>query len=216
VSGLETEAGHFHEAAHVVSNTGGVGTYLDLADGTPPAAAEQVRALPLQSPGVAAYVAARGALDGPYLRFRLPGGGQLVRLWIRPALPDPAAAKEGWWPARLLSPLHHAEAERMDRAQQDAALDRLLDEPWWRAGVDEARVVARRLPADWGAEFRLHRASMNPVMTARLMRKGRLAHRSPWIRGLYLAGSSTHPGQWVSFCAVSGVLAAEQLHADLR
>jgi phytoene dehydrogenase-like protein len=57
---------------------------------------------------------------------------------------------------------------------------------------------------------------MNPVMTARLMRKGRLAHRSPWIRGLYLAGSSTHPGQWVSFCAVSGVLAAEQLHAERR
>ena len=55
---------------------------------------------------------------------------------------------------------------------------------------------------------------MNPVMTARFMRAGRLAHRSPHARGLYLAGSSTHPGQWVSFCAVSGILAADLLHAD--
>jgi phytoene dehydrogenase-like protein len=56
---------------------------------------------------------------------------------------------------------------------------------------------------------------MNPVMTAKLMRRGRVAHRSPWIRNLYLAGSSTHPGQWVSFCAISGVLAADRLHEDL-
>jgi phytoene dehydrogenase-like protein len=57
---------------------------------------------------------------------------------------------------------------------------------------------------------------MNPVMTARLMRRGRVSHRSPWVRGLYLAGSSTHPGQWVSFCAISGVLAADCLHEDAR
>ena len=31
-------------------------------------------------------------------------------------------------------------------------------------------------------------------MTARFMRAGRFAHRSPHVRGLYLAGSSTHPG----------------------
>jgi phytoene dehydrogenase-like protein len=94
-------------------------------------------------------------------------------------------------------------------------LDRILAEPWWRAGLDEVRVLGRRLPADWGAEFRLHRDSMNPVMTARLMRRGRIPHRSPWVRGLYLCGSSTHPGQWVSFCAISGVLAADLLHDDL-
>ena len=88
-------------------------------------------------------------------------------------------------------------------------------EPWWRSSVDDVRVLGRRVPATWGAAFRLHRDSMNPVMTARLMRKGRIAHRSPWIRNLYLAGSSTHPGQWVSFCAISGVLAADRLHEDL-
>ena len=33
-------------------------------------------------------------------------------------------------------------------------------------------------------------------------------------RGLYLAGSATHPGQWVSFCAISGVLAADRVCED--
>ena len=54
---------------------------------------------------------------------------------------------------------------------------------------------------------------MNPVMTAQLMRRGRLTHRSPWIKGLYLAGAATHPGQWVSFAAISGVIAADRLAA---
>ena len=51
--------------------------------------------------------------------------------------------------------------------------------------------------------------SMNPVMTARFMRQGRIPHASPVADNLYLAGSSTHPGQWVSFCAISGILAAD-------
>jgi phytoene dehydrogenase-like protein len=50
---------------------------------------------------------------------------------------------------------------------------------------------------------------MNPTMTASFMREGRLAARSPAADNLYLCGSATHPGQWVSFCAISGVLAAD-------
>jgi phytoene dehydrogenase-like protein len=72
-------------------------------------------------------------------------------------------------------------------------------------------VLHVRTPAEWGAEFGLHRDSMNPVMTAAFMRAGRLAHRSPYMRGLHLAGSSTHPGQWLSFCAISGILSADQV-----
>ena len=74
--------------------------------------------------------------------------------------------------------------------------------------------MGTRIPTEWGAAYHLHRESMNPVMTAAFMRAGRLAHRSPHVRGLYLAGSATHPGQWVSFCAVSGVLAADRLRED--
>ena len=80
--------------------------------------------------------------------------------------------------------------------------------------MTDFRVLATRVPAEWGAHYHLYRDSMNPVMTAAFMRAGRLAHRSPYVRGLYLAGSSTHPGQWVSFCAVSGILAADRLRED--
>src|SRR5205085_6279550 len=88
-------------------------------------------------------------------------------------------------------------------------LDRLLAEEWWRKGFSEVRVLAKRCPAQWRSEYNLYADSMNPVMTARFMRQGRVAHRSPYLHGLYLAGSSTHPGQWVSFCAMSGILAAD-------
>ena len=90
----------------------------------------------------------------------------------------------------------------------------ILAEPWWRVGLSDVRVLATRIPAQWGAEFHLYGNSMNPVMTAHLMRAGRMAHRSPYLRGLYLAGSATHPGQWVSFAAISGILAADALCED--
>ena len=61
--------------------------------------------MPLQSPGVRAYLAIRGEPRPPYLRFFLPGGGQLCRLLIRPAVMDPAVEHDGWQPARLLAPM---------------------------------------------------------------------------------------------------------------
>jgi phytoene dehydrogenase-like protein len=104
-------------------------------------------------------------------------------------------------------------ARALGEAGQRRFLDGLLAEPWWQ-GTGGARVCRSRVPVDWGREFGLHADAMNPVMSARLMRRGRLAHRSPWVGGLYLAGATTHPGQWVSFAAISGVLAADRLRAD--
>ncbi len=107
-------------------------------------------------------------------------------------------------------------AERMSVEEQHNYLDELVAERWWREGVEEFRVLATRVPSEWGAQYNLYRESMNPVMTAGFMRAGRLAHKSPYARGLYLAGSSTHPGQWVSFCAISGILAANDLLEDMN
>jgi phytoene dehydrogenase-like protein len=216
VRGVETAQGEFLAADAVVANTGGLGTYLELMDSTPPAVADRLRRLPLQSPGVCAYLAVRGQMRPPYLRFFLPGGGELCRLLIMPGVMVPQLQRDGWWPARLLGPMDYGRAQRDGPAGQRAYLDSMLAEKWWRQHVSEVRVLATRIPADWGKEFHLYRDSMNPVMTAQFMRAGRLAHRSPWLRGLYLAGSSTHPGQWVSFCAISGVLAADRLREDLR
>jgi len=163
---------------------------------------------------VCAYLAVKGKMDPPYLRFLLPGGEERCRLFLRPGVLNPEERQGEWYPARLLGPMEHAKAQRIGAQGQAEYLQKLLEEKWWQEGITEFRVLARRTPAEWGAEYSLARDSMNPVMTAKFMREGRLAHRSPDLRGLYLAGSATHPGQWVSFCAISGVLASDCLQQD--
>jgi phytoene dehydrogenase-like protein len=214
--GVATAGGGFLEADAIVSNRNGAGTYLELArEAVPIAARRRLERLPLQSPGVCAYLAVRGGSRPPYLRFRLPGGGELCRLLVTPAAVLDGLGRDGWVPARLIAPMAYDEARRLGPDGQREYLGRVLSEPWWREHVDEARVLDARTPADWGSACHLYRHSMNPVMTARLMRAGRLAHRSPYVERLYLCGSATHPGQWVSFCAISGILAADRVLEDL-
>ena len=148
-----------------------------------------------------------------YLRFLLPGGGERCRLLVTPSAVAADGAREGWWPARLIAPMQYSIAERGPGAQREF-LDRVLGEAWWREYVGEYKLLQTRIPTEWGSSYSLYRESMNPVMTARFMREGRLAHRSPWVKSLYLAGSSTHPGQWVSFCAISGILTAGKICED--
>ncbi len=216
VRGVTTASGESIEADAVVSNRNGVGTYLELcSDAVPARARRRLEGLPLQSPGVCAYLAVRGGRTSPYLRFRLPGNGELCRLLVTPSAIVEGLELDGWSPARLIAPMAYDNAQRLGPSGQREFLERVLAEPWWRAHVGEARVLDARTPTDWGTACHLFRESMNPVMTAQLMRGGRLAHRSPYIERLYLGGSATHPGQWVSFCAISGILAADCVIEDL-
>ncbi len=215
VSGVETDEGEVVGADVIVSNYSGIGTYIEMLEETPARTRQRLNKLPLQSPGACAYLAIRGEARQPYLRFKTSGAGELCRLLVMPVVVAPELKKNGWFPARLISPMRHEEAERLGVEGQRNYLNRLIEESWWREGVDDYRVVDTRVPSEWGSEYNLYRDSMNPVMTAGFMRAGRLAHKSPYARGLYLAGSSTHPGQWVSFCAISGILAAGDLLEDL-
>lgn len=219
-SGVELADGEVLAADAVLSNVG-LGTYLKLLDDAGQAAIParvqaRLRALPLQSPGVCAYLAVRGTVPPPYLRFRIHDEPDGCRLLVTPSVLDPAIARDGWSPARLIAPLAHRRAEAGGSPEQAAFLEQVLAEDWWRPCFDEVRVLATRVPHEWGAAYQLFANSMNPVMTAAFMRAGRLAHRCPWIGNLYLAGSATHPGQWVSFCTVSGVLAADRVLADRK
>jgi phytoene dehydrogenase-like protein len=211
-TGVTLASGDKVKADAVISNTSALTTYLELLPTVPHP--ERLQRLPLQSPGACAYLAIKDASEPPYLRFLLPHE-ELCRLLVRPGVVNPELAKDGWTPARLISPMKYETVETMDRAAQEAHLERLLEEAWWRHSLQDARVVAKRIPLDWGTDYHLYRNSMNPVMTASFMRSGRIAHRSPHAAGLYLCGSSTHPGQWVSFCAISGILAADCLAADV-
>lgn len=216
VRGVETNQDKFVRADAVVSNYNGIGTYIEMLGETPAPARKNLNKLPLQSPGACAYLAVRGEIKPPYLRFQLPGNGELCRLFVTPTVIAPELEKDGWVPARLITPMRYELAEGLSLVDQRDYLDSLLTESWWREGLDEFRVLATRVPSEWGAQYNLYRNSMNPVMTASFMRAGRLAHKSPYARGLYLAGSSTHPGQWVSFCAISGILAANDLLEDMN
>jgi phytoene dehydrogenase-like protein len=214
VTGVETQAGELLRADAVISDCG-VATYLDLLDAEKSASRKRCEKLPLQSPGVCAYLAVRAKMQPPYLRFLLPGGHERCRLLIRPAVLNPEERSGDWSPARLLGPMEYQEAQKRGPVGQREYLEKLLGEKWWREGIEEFRVLEARTPVGWGQEYSLARDSMNPVMTAKFMREGRLPHRSPDRRGLYLAGSATHPGQWVSFCAISGILAADCAREDL-
>jgi phytoene dehydrogenase-like protein len=205
VSSVEVD-GEIIEATAVISNAGAVGTYTELLEGVQEDFAGRLRKLPLQSPGVCAYLAVEDMPRPPYLRFRLPRQG-LCRLLIQPGVADPSRSDT----ARLMGPVSHAWAQEAGPDKQRAYLDKLLAEAWWQGNFANATVVATRVPHEWGEQYNLYADSMNPVMTARMMRQGRIAHKSPVVEGLYFAGSSTHPGQWVSFCAISGILAAKEL-----
>ena len=211
-TGVRTAAGEVLPARAVLSDASGIGTYVELVEDFPEPAKTKLRALPLQSPGTCVYLAVRGRRPPYYVRFKLRGSG--CTAFVQPGLLEPGLAQDGWFPARLISPLPHPEAARLGPEGQHRLMDEQLAEPWWREGLEDYRVLHRRSTFEWGREYHLYRDSMNPVMTAQLMRQGRLAHRSPTVRNLYLTGSSTHPGQWVSFCAIAGILAADCLLHD--
>ena len=114
VRGVTTADGRLLEADAVVSNRNGVGTYLELVrDALPVGALRRLEQLPLQSPGACAYLAVRGGCRPPYLRFRLPGGGELCRLLVTPAAVIDGLDRDGWVPARLIVPMAYGEAQRV-------------------------------------------------------------------------------------------------------
>jgi len=213
VTAVETTSGEQIPASVVISNSAALDTYLQLLE-APPAKLAGLQKLPLQTPGVSAYLAVQGQASPPYLQFRLEQRSERCRLLIQPQAVDSRASANGWAPARLLAPMDYEHAERVGASGQLAYLDGLLAEDWWRKNFSAVRVLAKRIPEQWGSEYNLYKSSMNPVMTGRFMRQGRVAHRSPYVGGLYLAGSSTHPGQWVSFCMISGILAADCVIED--
>lgn len=210
-TGVELVDGTRVPARQVVSNASGVATLVKLLD-VPTPNTERARALPLQSPGVAAYgLGAPVGADEPYLRFHVNPAhvSAPCRLLVRPQRVIGGAPL-----VRIVAPLAHDVVEPLDEAAQERLLDEVVAEPWVRARVGSFQPLARLVPKSWGRRATLYRDSMNPVMTAQFMRQGRLPHRLDVPKGLFLVGSSTHPGQWVSFCLISGVLGADALLAS--
>lgn len=212
ITGVQLEDGESITADYVISNASGVGTYVELLKELPQEQKRAVEKLPLQSPGMCIYLAVRGKGPGHYIRFLLKEDSCVA--FVQPGLLDDTIGQEGWYPARLIVPLDHDKASALGMAGQELAMEEMLHEQWWQDGIEDYKVLHKRTTYEWGRDYNLYRDSMNPVMTRKFMLKGRMAHKSREMKGLYLAGSSTHPGQWVSFCAISGVLAADMLLKD--
>lgn len=214
---VETTDGRGFPSRHVISDCGALFTYLMLVDGgLSRVLRTKLNKIPLQSPGVCAYLSVKGPPQSPYLRFQSPGGRSLCRLLVRPSAIDGIANDDQWQAARLIAPIKHHEAERLGRGGQAEFLASILSESWWRESITEFRLLATRTPTGWGHEFGLYRDSINPLWNVDAIRHGRMQHRSPYIKGLYLSGSSTHPGPRVSLCAISGILAARRLLRELQ
>jgi phytoene dehydrogenase-like protein len=206
-------AGETFTADAVVSGASGASTLLEL---TQPTArlARLIQALPMQSPGLALLGVAERAPPGPYLVFR--------RTPLHPQVPctlvinaaSVHASDGGPVPIRVLAPLRPGAAG--PEPVMEALAAELGRDPWLASHVPGFIVKRTLTPSGYGRANLLYRDSMNPVMTARFMRQGRLPRRAPGIAGLYLVGSATHPGQWVSFAAISGVLGADAVLAGLR
>ena len=225
VTGVTLAGGEFFPADAVVANAAALDVCLNLLDTESPGMRRRLEHVRLQSPGVCAYLAVRVAASShqerrhssyvsPYVQFHFPGTGQLCRFLVQPCLLSPELEQDGWQPVRLLAPMHYNEAEQAGQQGQQEYLKRLLDEPWWQKDFTEIRVLDTCLPGDWGTRFHLYRDSMNPVMTARWMGFDHFSQRSSSVAGLYLCGSGTYPGYSVSFCTISGILAAGQLEQD--
>ncbi len=204
VAGVHTDRGDFLTADVVVSNRG-IGTYLGMLKPPVLEAEHRLVGTPLQSFGVATYLAVKGKSQ-PYVHYHLLPDGQ-HRVLVTPSAVDRTLEQRGRWPARLLAPMPHAAAQERGQAGQQALLDAVLEERWWRAKVEDPRRVLSRTSAELGSLLRLYRDSVNPA-------GGWLEHRSPFVRGLYLCGSATYPGPSVTACAHSGVLAASRVLED--
>jgi phytoene dehydrogenase-like protein len=188
------------EADAVVGNAAALSVLFELLDPPVPAHRASWGELPLQSPGVGAFLTANHG-ELPFLTFWL--GMRECCARVLPGVADPDQPGR----VRLIQSLPHGAGE--EAAQ--AGVQQLVDSTWWRDGLEEVALRGTRTPAGYAQAANLYRESMNPVMTQAFMRQGRIPHRVPAVEGLFLAGSATHPGQWVSFCAISGILAAREI-----
>lgn len=210
VHGVTTEAGEQLDADIVISDVGGATALLDLIDATPPLPLRLRLAGPLQSPGMTAYIAVRGNPSSE-INFQVSGEPKQATAFISGGAQQGSRGERA---GRIVAPLSHERASVLGPNGQRELLDQMVEASWWRDGIDGAEVVHTRLVSDWGSEFRLRDDAMNLVMARRQLLLGRLPHRIAHMPGLYLAGSWTHPGQWISFCSVSGVLAADRAMGD--
>ena len=88
VEAIETDDERI-EVKAIISNASPMSTFTQLLEHPPQREVRRLQKLPLQSPGVSAYLAIQPSGDARFLRFKLPRQG-LCRLLIQPGDVDPS------------------------------------------------------------------------------------------------------------------------------
>jgi phytoene desaturase len=194
----------------IIGANGVCGVYETLLDwNIPKRLHNYIQTLPVQSPGFASFMTGKRTREGEYLSFALQKDS--CTALIQPHSLHRCAVGQVE-PFRVIRPIRYSD----QMPDPSRVLEEMVTLPLIEHFFEEVHVHHSLHPDTWGKEFSLYRNGMNPAMTASFMRRGRFPHRCPYVGGLYFAGSSTHPGQWVSFCSISGILAAEALLGDLE
>lgn len=206
IQSIECVDGQIFDCDALLCNMSAIGAYSLMPNLLPQSYQRYLNDLPLQSPGICAYLKVKSNLskDAPYLQFNTKHKILPTIAFVNPGILSNGSHSQ----ARIVAPLDYSLADSMSEDEQLSLLDELIEAQWWKSGIEEFEVLHKRTSRDWGTSFHLYKNSMNPVMTASFMRKGRIAHKSPFAQNLFFCGSSTHPGQWVSFAAISGILSS--------
>lgn len=192
----------------LMSNMSALAMYELIPEAIPKKYTQYLQNLPLQSPGIAAYlqVKTKKNANSSYLTFNTKHPMLKSIAFVNPGV---VLGTKEYHQARLVAPLDYNDAKRMTDTEQVKLLDDIINSMWWKEDIEDFKVLYKRTSNDWGKKYNLYKNSMNPVMTASFMRKGRMPHKSKYMDNLYFCGSSTHPGQWVSFAAISGILSSD-------
>ncbi|PCJ64069.1 MAG: hypothetical protein COA58_13865 [Bacteroidetes bacterium] len=207
IKSVTTENNETLQCDVLLSNMSAIGAYKLMPDLLPKSYRNYINNLPLQSPGICVYlkVKTKPNTNSSYLKFNTTHDNLKSIAFVNPGT---LSNSEEYRQARLVAPLDYDLADKLSDDQQLELLDSIINEEWWRDDILDFEVVHKRTSRDWGKTFHLYKNSMNPVMTASFMRKGRIPHKSKHANNLFFCGSSTHPGQWVSFAAISGILSS--------
>ena len=95
-------------------------------------------------------------------------------------------------------------------------LREMIDQSWWRDGLTDAEVVASRMSRQWGSEMNLSGQHESVDEPAAVPRRAHAPSQPVDSRALSRRRLDASRPVRVSFCAISGVLAAEALHRDAK
>jgi phytoene desaturase len=233
--GVELQDGEFLSADRIVSNTHAKTTYQQLIgpDFLPKRLIKRLNRLDL---GHSYYMVQLGidqSIQEPANQPFFPSHDALERflLQIHSDLPDRLYPNVALFPQdALIAPdggsvigIYHVVPYRPSAGTweeiKEQLADRLIDQVEAGTGLElRKHIVTQRVrtPEDLKRDFNLPQGAMYGLApTFWQSGLGRPRQKSPWIKGLYLVGQTTHPGLGVANSICSGAMTASLISASL-